>query len=53
MKPFLPFTRPAIDEQSIAAVAEVFRSGQLAAAPKSPRSKPILRLIWAAAVICG
>jgi dTDP-4-amino-4,6-dideoxygalactose transaminase len=34
LKPFLPFTRPAIDEQSIAAVAEVFRSGQLASGPK-------------------
>jgi dTDP-4-amino-4,6-dideoxygalactose transaminase len=34
MKPFLPFTRPAIDEQSIAAVAEVLRSGQLASGPK-------------------
>jgi len=34
MKPFLPFARPAIDEQSIAAVAEVFRSGQLASGPK-------------------
>jgi dTDP-4-amino-4,6-dideoxygalactose transaminase len=34
MKPFLPFTRPAIDEQSIAAVADVFRSGQLASGPK-------------------
>jgi dTDP-4-amino-4,6-dideoxygalactose transaminase len=34
MKPFLPFTRPSIDEQSIAAVAEVFRSGQLASGPK-------------------
>jgi dTDP-4-amino-4,6-dideoxygalactose transaminase len=34
MKPFLPFTRPCIDEQSIAAVAEVFRSGQLASGPK-------------------
>jgi dTDP-4-amino-4,6-dideoxygalactose transaminase len=34
MKPFLPFTRPAIDEESIAAVAEVFRSGQLASGPK-------------------
>ena len=34
MKPFLPFTRPAIDEQSIAAVAQVFRSGQLASGPK-------------------
>jgi dTDP-4-amino-4,6-dideoxygalactose transaminase len=34
VKPFLPFTRPAIDEQSIAAVAQVFRSGQLASGPK-------------------
>ncbi|MFO1467194.1 MAG: DegT/DnrJ/EryC1/StrS aminotransferase family protein [Steroidobacteraceae bacterium] len=34
MKPFLPFTRPSIDESSIAAVAEVFRSGQLASGPK-------------------
>jgi dTDP-4-amino-4,6-dideoxygalactose transaminase len=34
MKLFLPFTRPSIDEQSIAAVAEVFRSGQLASGPK-------------------
>jgi dTDP-4-amino-4,6-dideoxygalactose transaminase len=34
VKPFLPFTRPAIDELSIAAVADVFRSGQLASGPK-------------------
>ena len=34
MKPFLPFARPSIDEESIAAVAEVFRSGQLASGPK-------------------
>ncbi len=33
-KPFLPFTRPSIDEDSIAAVADVFRSGQLASGPK-------------------
>jgi dTDP-4-amino-4,6-dideoxygalactose transaminase len=33
-KPFLPFTRPSIDEDSIAAVAQVFRSGQLASGPK-------------------
>jgi dTDP-4-amino-4,6-dideoxygalactose transaminase len=32
--PFLPFTRPSIDAQSIAAVADVFRSGQLASGPK-------------------
>ena len=34
MKPFLPFARPSIDAESIAAVAEVFRSGQLASGPK-------------------
>jgi dTDP-4-amino-4,6-dideoxygalactose transaminase len=34
MKPFLPFARPSIDEQSIAAVADVFRSSQLASGPK-------------------
>jgi dTDP-4-amino-4,6-dideoxygalactose transaminase len=32
--PFLPFTRPWIDADSIAAVADVFRSGQLASGPK-------------------
>ena len=32
--PFLPFARPSIDAQSIAAVAEVFRSGHLASGPK-------------------
>jgi dTDP-4-amino-4,6-dideoxygalactose transaminase len=31
---FLPFTRPAIDEETIAAVAEVLRSGWLATGPK-------------------
>jgi dTDP-4-amino-4,6-dideoxygalactose transaminase len=31
---FLPFTRPAIDEETIAAVAEVLRSGWLASGPK-------------------
>jgi dTDP-4-amino-4,6-dideoxygalactose transaminase len=34
MKPFLPFTRPSIDEDSILAVGEVLRSGQLASGPK-------------------
>ena len=34
MKPFLPFARPAIDAESIAAVGEVLRSGQLASGPK-------------------
>jgi dTDP-4-amino-4,6-dideoxygalactose transaminase len=31
---FLPFTRPSIDEETIAAVAEVLRSGWLASGPK-------------------
>ncbi|MGH8134072.1 MAG: DegT/DnrJ/EryC1/StrS family aminotransferase, partial [Steroidobacteraceae bacterium] len=31
---FLPFTRPCIDEETIAAVAEVLRSGWLASGPK-------------------
>src|SRR3984893_14245311 len=34
MKAFLPFTRPSIDEESVAAVADVFRSGQLASGAK-------------------
>ncbi len=33
-QPFLPFTRPLIDEETIAAVAEVLRSGWLASGPK-------------------
>ena len=33
-RPFLPFTRPSIDAESIAAVADVLRSGQLASGPK-------------------
>jgi dTDP-4-amino-4,6-dideoxygalactose transaminase len=34
MKAFLPFARPSIDADSIAAVADVLRSGQLASGPK-------------------
>ena len=34
MKPFLPFVRPDIDADCIAAVGEVLRSGQLASGPK-------------------
>ena len=33
MKPFLPFTRPTIDEETIQGVAEVLRSGWLASGP--------------------
>jgi len=34
VQPVLPFTRPSIDEETIAAVAEVLRSGWLASGPK-------------------
>jgi dTDP-4-amino-4,6-dideoxygalactose transaminase len=34
MRPFLPFARPSIDADCIAAVADVLRSGQLASGPK-------------------
>ncbi|HVC02239.1 MAG TPA: DegT/DnrJ/EryC1/StrS family aminotransferase [Steroidobacteraceae bacterium] len=34
MTDYLPFARPNIDEQTIAAVAAVFRSGQIASGPK-------------------
>jgi dTDP-4-amino-4,6-dideoxygalactose transaminase len=34
IKAWLPFTRPTIDEETIAAVAEVLRSGWLASGPK-------------------
>ncbi|MGO9948453.1 MAG: DegT/DnrJ/EryC1/StrS family aminotransferase, partial [Steroidobacteraceae bacterium] len=34
VKPFLPFARPSIDADCIAAVADVLRSGQLASGPK-------------------
>lgn len=34
VKPWIPFTRPDIDEDTIAAVAEVLRSGWLASGPK-------------------
>ena len=34
VQPMLPFTRPSIDEETIAAVSEVLRSGWLATGPK-------------------
>jgi dTDP-4-amino-4,6-dideoxygalactose transaminase len=34
VQPLLPFTRPSIDEDTVAAVAEVLRSGWLASGPK-------------------
>ncbi|MDB6094320.1 MAG: DegT/DnrJ/EryC1/StrS aminotransferase [Verrucomicrobia bacterium] len=33
--PFLPFTRPTVDEETIAGVAEVLRSGQLTTGPQA------------------
>ena len=32
--PFLPFTRPSIDEETIAAVADVLRSGWITTGPR-------------------
>lgn len=34
MQPFLPFTRPTIDEETIAGVAEVLRSGWITSGPQ-------------------
>lgn len=34
MMPFLPFTRPSIDEETIASVADVLRSGWITSGPK-------------------
>src|SRR5580698_11481356 len=34
VEPFLPFTRPTIDEATIAGVAEVLRSGWLSSGPQ-------------------
>ena len=34
---FLPFTRPSIDEATIAAVGEVLRSGWITTGPKAER----------------
>jgi dTDP-4-amino-4,6-dideoxygalactose transaminase len=34
MNPFLPFTRPSIDEETIAGVAEVLRSGWITSGPQ-------------------
>jgi len=45
-KPFLPFTRPSIDAESIAAVADVFRSGQLASGPRCRPSRRRSPRIW-------
>ena len=48
MKPFSTFTRPSIDAESIAAVAEVLRSGQLASGPKVQAFEARSRPTWAA-----
>ena len=34
MLPFLPFTRPTIDEETIAGVGEVLRSGWITSGPQ-------------------
>jgi dTDP-4-amino-4,6-dideoxygalactose transaminase len=53
MSDFLPFTRPSIDEDSIAAVAAVLRSGQLASGPKVLAFEAALALTSAAAAQCA
>ena len=53
MKPFLPVTRPSIDAESIAAVADVLRSGQLASGPKVQASRPPRPPMWAPAATCA
>jgi dTDP-4-amino-4,6-dideoxygalactose transaminase len=41
-EPFLPFAKPSIDEATIAAVAEVLRSGWLSGGPKAPQFEALL-----------
>lgn len=41
-KPFLPFTRPSIDEATIAAVGAVLRSGWITTGPKSRKLEHLL-----------
>ena len=41
-KPFLPFTRPSIDEATIAAVGDVLRSGWITTGPKSRELEHLL-----------
>jgi dTDP-4-amino-4,6-dideoxygalactose transaminase len=40
--PFLPFTRPTIDEETIAAVGEVLRSGWITTGPKNAAFEALL-----------
>jgi dTDP-4-amino-4,6-dideoxygalactose transaminase len=40
--PFLPFTRPTIDEETIAAVGEVLRSGWITTGPKNAAFEAVL-----------
>jgi hypothetical protein len=46
---FLPFTRPSIDEETIAAVADVLRSGWITSGPRCRPSRPPSPTIAAAA----
>ncbi|HJW55886.1 MAG TPA: DegT/DnrJ/EryC1/StrS aminotransferase family protein [Burkholderiaceae bacterium] len=41
-EPFLPFTRPTIDENTIAAVADVLRSGWMTSGPKVQQFEAVL-----------
>jgi len=40
--PFLPFTRPSVDERTIAEVSDVLRSGWLTTGPKCQTLKAAL-----------
>src|SRR5690349_13861896 len=40
--PFLPFSRPTIDEETIAAVGEVLRSGWITTGPKNAAFEALL-----------
>jgi dTDP-4-amino-4,6-dideoxygalactose transaminase len=44
--PFLPFTRPAIDEATIAAVGEVLRSGWITSGPKVKEFEGLLSVLF-------
>ena len=41
-QPFLPFARPTIDEETIAAVSDVFRSGWIASGPQNAKFESAL-----------
>src|SRR4030088_1941951 len=44
--PFLPFTRPSIDEETIAGVADVLRSGWITSGPQVKAFEAVLSGLW-------